>query len=298
MAVKKILVTGFMRSGTTFLANLLNSQEKCMVYQDFLHTLFRTSTALGIDSFLLPLDDRQRNVLLSELKAESWAFGSNLMDSLSPGFHNLRELYYNALELMRSANNSEIVGTKVTCTSRWHSRLIDETDIGVIYIYRDPRDVMLSSKNRFAWYDLYTFILDYRKDVESAFRIDSHRLLRLRFEDLITDTDRQIGALSEFLGVEITTGFEVFEDKGFAWSDNSSFHNITKPFDRRVCYRWKTRQQSKEVKSCEIVMSSLIRMMGYEIGQSYNPLDYLLTHKSLYLRRLKNCAGGMLSRLN
>ena len=53
----------------------LNSQEKCLLIRDYLVAIFRTSTNLGIRSFLEPLNDRQKNVLLSNLKAESLAFG-------------------------------------------------------------------------------------------------------------------------------------------------------------------------------------------------------------------------------
>jgi len=296
--MKRILVTGFMRCGTTFVANLINSQKQCMIYQDFMHTLFRSSTALGIDSFLVALNDRQKNVLLSELKAESWAFGSNVMDSLTLDFSTLRQLYYNALELMQRASKSEVVGTKVTCTHHWHSRLINETDISIIYVYRDPRDVMLSSKNRFTWYNLSKFIVDYSRDLESAFRIDSRRFLRLRFEDLITDTDRQIASLSDFLGAQITTEIEALSDKGFEWSNNSSFHDITTLFDKGACYRWKTQIQSKEVRYCDIAMSSMISRLGYQPGQSYNVVNRLLVHKSLSLRKVRRYAGRLVSRLN
>ena len=38
--MKKILITGYMRSGTTLLANFLNAQNNFLIYRDFLRTIF------------------------------------------------------------------------------------------------------------------------------------------------------------------------------------------------------------------------------------------------------------------
>ena len=103
--MKKLLITGFMRSGTTFLANFLNSQNDCLIYRDFLLSIFRTARKLGVSSFLSNLNLQQKSILLSELKAESRAIGSNMFDGFREEFSCLKELYESAFCVMNRNNN-------------------------------------------------------------------------------------------------------------------------------------------------------------------------------------------------
>lgn len=294
--MKKVLITGCMRSGTTFLTNFLNSQNHCLIYRDFLVSIFRTSQRLGIKSFLTVLDDEQKNILLSQLKAESYVMGSNRMDGLSKDFSNLKELYNNALQIMGEKNDCEVVGSKVTVVGNWLPKVINETDIYVIYIYRDVRDTLLSAKNMFADYNLSRLLIEWENDLEIALRIESERFLIVKFEDLILNTEPIIENLSDFLGVEILKDMKSGKDRETDWLDNSAFNDLNQMFDRKACFRWMDHKDSKEVKYCEILMSDLIKRLGYNVNKSaYSTLNKSSAYKDFYIQKFKNLGIRTLS---
>ncbi|MCK5564041.1 MAG: sulfotransferase domain-containing protein [Planctomycetes bacterium] len=290
--MKKLLVTGYMRSGTTLLANFLNYQKECLVYRDFLRPIFITSRHLGITSFLSTLTDQQKNVLLSELKAESGILGSKMMDGLEKDFSNLKELYDRALYAVKGNNDIEIVGSKVTMVGDWLLKTVEETDVYVIYIYRDARDVLLSAKNRFAKYNLMKVMIDLQRDLEVALNIKSERLILIKYEDLVLDTDSVAKQLSDFLGVNIVKDISTAKDREMDWVDNSAFHDLDRVFDPKACYRWKKDQKSKEVKSCEILMAGFIDRLGYNcMGmEAFSVWDKLCAYRDYYVQKFKNAA--------
>ncbi len=296
--MKKILVTGYMRSGTTLLANFLNCQEECLVYRDFLRSIFITSRHLRITSFLSELTDRQKNVLLSELKAEAGLLGSKMMDDIGKDFSNLKELYDRAIYAIKGNNDIEIVGSKVTVVGDWLLKTIEETDINVIYIYRDIRDVLLSAKNRFAKYNLMKIMIDLQKDLECALNIKSEKLLLIKYEDLVLDTDSVTKQLSDFLGVNISKSISVAKDRETDWVDNSAFHDLDRVFDAKACYRWKKDQKSREVKYCEILMARFTERLGYNrmSTDAFSVLDKLCAYRDYYVQKLINVAKWILLR--
>lgn len=294
--IKKVLITGYVRSGTTLLANFLNSQKDCLIYRDFLVSIFRTSRELGIKSFLTPLNDRQKNVLLAHLKAEFWSIGQDIRE-LNKNFSNLKELYDKVIQIMNS-NSHKVVGSKVTLVSDWLHTIINEIDIYVIYIYRDCRDVLLSAKNRFARYNPIRFLLNWKKDVETAFKINSEKLIRIKFEDLILDTENIVNKLSDFLGIKINKNVRSGKDRNINWIDNSSFHDIRKLFDKRACFRWMNNVNCEEVKYCEILIPNLLKKLGYVLsGRKYTIRDKLSVYKLLPLQYAVNIGGSLISYL-
>ncbi len=65
--MKKILITGQLRKGTTFIANFLNSQEGCLVYRDFLGSIFEGLNKLQIKRFDSVLNEGG-GIILANLK--------------------------------------------------------------------------------------------------------------------------------------------------------------------------------------------------------------------------------------
>ncbi len=287
--MKKILITGYMRCGTTLLANFFNSQNNFLIYRDFLRTIFLAPINLKIKSFLKDLDDRQKNILLSSLKDESWAIGSNSMDNLNKNFSNLKELHNIAIYALNKNHNCEIVGSKVTNMGLWVPKLLNETDIYILYIYRDIRDVLLSSKNRFSNYNLLRAMWSCKNDIESILKLKNKRLYILKFEDLILNTDIVLKKLSNFLNANINRNTNLAKDRKISWINNSSFHDIDNLFDKKACYRWRNYKESKEVQYCEILIPKFIKKIGYDINieNKYSSAKKYKTYKELYITKYK-----------
>ncbi len=296
--MKKLLITGYTRSGTTLLANFLNAQEGILIYRDFLRTIFTASSQMGISSFLNPLSQTQRNILLSQLKAESWAIRSDMMSNIGKDFSNLKQLYDRALNVMQENKRYSVVGSKVTILGKRLTDIIRDTDVDIIYIYRDPRDILLSAKNRFANYDIVQSMLEFKADIESALEIKNKRLLVVKFEDLIIHPDKVIEQLSRFLGVAVKREVSLAKDREMDWTNNSSFHDIDQMFDKRACFRWMNDKNSSEVKYPEILMSDVIARLGYHLsGNKYSFLAKSLAYKDLSVRRLKNIGKSVIGKI-
>lgn len=270
--MKRLLVTGFVRSGTTFLANLLNSQDGVTVYRDFLRSIFNTAKRLNIESFNQALTLREKNILLTALKSEADSIGFQGYNDVAPQFSTLKELYYFALAAIRE--DARIVGSKITRLEEWLPKMVEQTDLHIVYIYRDPRDVLLSSKNMFTNYNLLRFIIDLKRELNLVKNMKYDRFLLLKFEDLITDPEKICKKLGMFLETTVSPNPGELSDRtNSGWKINTSFHDLEKTFDQKSCYRWKRDIGSDEVKYCDILMPKLLKEFGYEVTNTYPAVE-------------------------
>ena len=286
---KKLLITGRRRSGTTFLANFLNAQEDFLIYRDFLRRIFSESKKLGIKSFKNKLTEREKNVILSNLKAEYLAAGENVEDVINRDkFSDIITLFEKSLRLLNK-KNKKIVGVKCTEQEHWIPDLLESGDVYIIYVYRDIRDILLSSKNRFSDYKNITYLINIKENIERVMSIQDEKLLKIKFEDLILNPDNAADKISEFLEVKITTDIKKAKDRGGSkFIDNSSFHDINKLFDEKACYRWKKHLNSKEVKYSEILMPNLIKKLGYELDGNYGYGEKIAAYREFYIQKSIN----------
>ena len=89
-----LLVTGQMRSGTTFTCNLLNSQDKVSCFSDYPILLLNEAVKLGIKEINAPLSFEEKNIMLSYVKAEGLQKGIHGLDKTSiEDFSTWYELY-------------------------------------------------------------------------------------------------------------------------------------------------------------------------------------------------------------
>lgn len=133
--------------------NLLNSQKVGAVYSDFLILLFSNGQKLQISDIDEPLAERRINVLRANLIAEFRNFGFDIAmpKEKIKSWKNLLDLALEELIQLEKANLTYL-GVKITKETYFLSELMDKY-FKVIYIYRDPRDVLLSAKNRFVGYN-------------------------------------------------------------------------------------------------------------------------------------------------
>ncbi len=280
-----ILVTGEMRSGTTLVTSFLNSQEHCVVYADFLRSLFREARKLGIDNLTAELSSREKNVLVSNLVAEGFRIGvSEFQEIKRDQFNTWLGLYWLALEHLDRGRGSQLVGTKATREYHYLSDLL-EHDVRVIYCVRDPRDVLLSAKNRFSDYDMFGSAREWKRGFDLATSLQHHpKFMILRFENLLEDQDREEMAtyLSQFLGTDIAPSPDslIILD-GVEFRDNSAFGDVGRPFDSNALYRWKKQPSSDEAVFAGTFFRDEIQQLGYEkhrvCGSAYRSLyrDYV-----------------------
>lgn len=264
--MQPILITGEMRSGTTFLANFLNSQENMVVYADMFVTLFMEAHQLGINDIHRKLSIREKNVLFSNLIQEGLrqhiSFGNiDRKDDLS-----WFQLFEKALLVLQGDDNPSIVGVKRTREEEYLPQLL-EAGVKVIYCLRDPRDVVISASNRFASFDLFKAAEKWKQSVTTASNFqDNENFYILRYEDLILKKEEVAKALAHFLKYPVSTNLKQLKSgKNNTYLDNSSFGDISRLFDPKGVNRWRESSNKLEVGFCQFLLSEEMARNGYKL---------------------------------
>ncbi len=284
-----VMVTGERRSGTTLVANFLNSQDGFSVHSDLLRSLFAEAQRLEITDAGKPLSERERNILLSNLEAEGLETGMPFFSEIPrEKCHRWIDIYMEALGTLRADN--DVVGSKVTGSYDLLPELL-QWGVRIVFCIRDPRDVCLSAMNRFSGYDLFDFVTAWKRSVEVARRLQGHENFHLvRFEDLVSeDREAELARLSTFLGRSIDMAAEPTHRSSGGFKANSSFGDVLKPFDPAARDRWKRVDQNlPEVVFPTRYLAAELEEFGYErpttTNHNYGRLtaayrQYLLTRR-------------------
>jgi hypothetical protein len=226
-----IFVVGNSRSGTTMLGRMLGRNSEVFSFPE-LH-LFGPHIAHG-----------KEEKVLSEteiINAFCW-----LLDVSRNGFHHARNLgaYTEEATQIRSKLNIEkftaweVYKSYVLYESNRHKKTIPCEDLPgnvfkleqilsrfndakIIHIVRDPRDVVLSQKNRHkrrkmgghyvskkealrVWANYHPFVISklWNKAVSSALRIKNDRIYTIHFEELLSNPETTLRNICKHLGIE------------------------------------------------------------------------------------------------
>jgi hypothetical protein len=170
----------------------------------------------------------------------------------------------------------------------------------VIYIVRDPRDVLVSAYN-FSLkgalidesYPITTFVNGFVRGTRSpvgswgenvaswlATRGNTPRFLLLRYEDMLSDTARELGKVASFLGIQVTADrlAEVVNRSsadnmrklekmhGDKWTQNKHMKRKDIPFVRSAAAGgWRSILPEATVAEIESAWGPLMAMLGYEL---------------------------------
>jgi len=167
---------------------------------------------------------------------------------------------------------------------------------------RDPRDVILSSKNRFSGFSLNFTLRSWHESVDLCLRYKDHQNFHLiRYEDLMLNPEATLEKLAEFLNVEkIRSDFDSLKSHGDKkYIDNSSFGDVKKLFDTSGVYRFKSVKDTKTIDYVTVNSKRKLKLVGYD--NSFNQgfgigikmrmqfALYLFTiHLKIFLRKIIN----------
>jgi len=263
-----------MRSGTTLISNFLNSNRGFKVYRDFLH-IGRLKDAVNANSLEEDLSDNQKkkakrkhNEMAEKLPITDDSF---FVDEFE--HKKLKDYYFSSLQKME-CKSREVVGHKTT--QAWD--VVEEAlsaipDLKVIYMVRDPRDVAVSAARKWPHEkrgQTDNVCKQWRKGVNEALRCrrrNQDRVLVLKFEDFLTNTEKALNDLSALLGVKVSVPERMME-YGKPWRDNSSFKKKTEQLlDSSAVGRWKT-QRPWIGRKVESECGSIMHKMGYKVPGS------------------------------
>ena len=217
----KFIVTGSMRSGTTFLASILNSQQSTFCLEDYPWRTFpkKIKYSEDLQKFSSELDAMFIFLGLREPKLIERA---NVED-------NLIELYISHL---KEIFNCENVGFKRTMMKK--AEMADRVSDGykIIILKRDTEKILKSWISRIntdvdsAAHDLYTWLKDINY-YAPAIPYDSYILID--FDEMVCNLDQTVGKLADFLGFKVqnpTIRYHSFNKDRAAFGINSSFSKL------------------------------------------------------------------------
>lgn len=285
-----LLVTGEMRSGTTLVANFLNSQSGCTVYADLLKGWFGEPGRLALSGLSAELSQRQKNVLLSSLVAAGWQFGISAFEQIkSENFSNWYDLFETSLRCLDPDRKSSVIGVKIT---QQYEMLDELMTLGtkVVFCVRDPRDVAVSAKNRFSNYNLNDTVLSWRNSLQQMQGyIKNPNFYFLQFETLFEKGSREktVGQLADFLGVPLEPDTKTLKIRnGVDFVSNTSFGDVKEVFDKKALFRWKRDLTSEEVIFISGFLKKELVGLDYEIPD-YSQKDYAELLRKFRSYRLK-----------
>jgi hypothetical protein len=148
-------------------------------------------------------------------------------------------------------------------------------DTRFIIITRDARAVVRSYIEN-AWglgTNCYTGALRWRRELELQLAFEKSvpsSVLRLRYEDLITDQQRCLQQICEFIDIPFDESMMNYASKKAFVSKNRQSVNTFKAPDSAMIDKWKQGLTEHQIKIINTVCGSVLSQAGYEQGDKYN----------------------------
>lgn len=304
MKMTKLLITGERRSGTTLIANLLNAQDGFTIYRDFLH-VERLQKSLGGVALETRLGLAQRLRLIDTF--DDWTSMLGIKLELYPQeFSSLLEFYTYVLDVI-SHPDDIIVGHKTTMMHHLLENLLKLIpELKIVFLMRDPRDLVTSALKRFA--DEPATMFDYIEGWQQSYRTlqrllfdkeIASRVCVLRYEDFILSTNRVLPGLSSFLGDVRIIVPDTMTDYGNRWQENSAFGDLKLTFDPAPIGRWRN-HNPEAGRIAEVLLSQSMQECGYEISAPISDQEMSqirFTYEDYQLKKM-GLSGIALNRLS
>ena len=152
-----------------------------------------------------------------------------------------------------------------------------------LYLFRDGRDVALSFKKAYVGEKhIYSIAKKWKKDQQVALelcdRVPDSRFVKIRYEDLIADSEGVMGRLCHALDIETPNNFFDYHKSQEAQNASSAggmWENLTKPVLKNNFNKYKKELSVEEISIFESVAGKELRALGYSLENSEKDLSEL-----------------------
>jgi hypothetical protein len=273
-----IFIIGVHRSGTTLLRFILSSHPHIYIppESDFIPKYFLKSPTQ-----ILGLDDVQR--MLSEIFSsyrfvKEWKsefpdpqnFYASMPASTPQGFlTHLYSLYAGQYHALRWGDKTPIY------TSYLDLLFQIFPGAAFIHILRDPRDAAVSLLEKYQTrefhVDIYfaarNWVTRVQKALSDAQRLPPAQYLEIRYEQLVSDPEKMIHRLCDFLGETFHPRMlhpEIAAQQ-LVPTDSYFFSNVRNPINPDSIGRWRTDLSPEDTRLIQFVAGNLMRELGYPL---------------------------------
>ena len=287
---KQIFIVGNSRSGTTMLGRILNNHSEVFTFKElhFFYTLWSGKEILSYSesiNLLAKLFCVQDNSIFK--KNNFSLYKKNAEDLISDKSYNYLELYAIFLNHITSSNRM-IISCEQTPNNLYFLREILEffPNARVVIMVRDQRDVLLSQKNKwkrkflgateipyyeavrayFNYHPIFTSILWKRSLSYAEQFISNHRIMIVKFEDIISSPNYLIKKICHFVNINFQDSMLKVKNAG---SSNKK-DNDELMIDKTKIDKWKKGGlNNAEIYLSQIFSSNKMRKYSYNL-KNYN----------------------------
>ena len=280
---KQILITGCYRSGTEYIANILNDHPKIAAASYITNFMRYYYGNFGVSGQNL----NRISLLESASKTIKQRWNRTLdVDTVIDNLSMMKDINYGDIydammqQLVLKGTGKSIWAEKTQLVWRKVPDFLEMFPQGkVIIVIRDPRSVLASFKHvTNAPPPLYLGAIFNMFDVMKKGRqfsdIYEGRVCMIKFEDTLVHFESTIVDLIKFVDNNLNSDFTINSSQwkttsGNKWRSNSSFDISENPasFDKiDAIERWKKHLDSWEVSICEEVNSKNMQYYGYQLS--------------------------------
>lgn len=174
-------------------------------------------------------------------------------------------------------------------------------DLKIVYLVRDPRDVVLSFKtSNVGPYHPFYAARRWQAEQDQGLELLEDRpdvVHRVRYEDLLRDPEAIARELCEFLGLEYEPEMLYYydtEDAKAASESAKAFENLAVPIKSDNYDKYKEKLPREEIRLTEALTRNELVTHGYELQHSNDELDAVALDPEAYEaeeRRLRRSAS-------
>ncbi|GER80381.1 MAG: sulfotransferase [Anaerolineales bacterium] len=301
---KIIFVVGNSRSGTTMLGRVLGCSSDVLTFNElhFFEQMWTPSMPAGEISlekavhFTTRLLGIQREGYYAQVEPHKYRREAEALVSAQPGKLTAPQVFAAFLDY-EAKRRGKTVACDQTPRNLFYIRelLAYYPNAYIVHIVRDPRDVLLSQKNRWLrrsyaqkkfpmresvryWvnYHPISISLLWESGIKAWERRKGlARVYSIRFEDLIEDPEKIIRAICQFLELEYSPAMLEVPQVG-------SSHGADRPerfgINKDIAGRWQraSRSETVDLVICQKITAKRMLEFGYPLAKfRFNPFYYL-----------------------
>jgi hypothetical protein len=311
--VKIIFIVGSSRSGTTMLGRIFGNNSKVYTFGElhFFENLVDIETIINRHALKLTKQIELLERLLTTSREGlfstviSGKYHKDIESILKQSEGNDAVSLYKAFLLYETERNGKKIPCEQTPRYLFYAKEILDLfpEAKIINMVRDPRDVLLSQKNKWrrrflgarnippteairAWANYHPYIIArlWRGAIRMAMQLEGHpRFISIRFEDLLRHPEEVIKHLCDFVGIEFEKNMLHVPQVGSSLKEDRP--NKFGVDSERACAWQKGGLTSIEVVICQKVALEEMEGFGYLPVQMNAPkIKYYITMGKFLLK--------------